>query len=65
LVRHTPFQVLLLLLKNKYELGRSCGTCGGEKNAFRFGGGGYYKEIDHSKDLGVNGSIVLKEILKK
>jgi hypothetical protein len=36
----------------------------GRKNAFKFGGENL-KEIDHSKDLGPNGSIVLKEILKK
>ena len=45
------------------EVGGACGTCGGEEE-HRQGCGGGIKERDHFEDLGFDGRILLKCMLK-
>jgi len=47
------------------ELGRTCGTYGGQERIIHGIGGGQPVERDHLEDLSIDGRIILKLIFKK
>jgi hypothetical protein len=56
-------------LTNKYEkkieMGRTCGTYGGEERCIQGFSGGNLREGDHLEDPGVDGRIILKWIFER
>jgi hypothetical protein len=49
----------------KNEMGGACGTCGKEEKYIKCFGGGDVREIKHLEDPNVDGSVILKWIVKK
>ena len=49
----------------EHKMGMACGMCGENRNAYRSLVGTRRKETTHTQDLGLDGTIILKLILKK
>ena len=61
----TPHQIFTDNQIEKNDLGRACGTCGGQESCMQSFGGEDLLEREHLENLGLDGKIILRQIFKK